>query len=236
MERSAHAPQQSTHRMEYQNHRDFKASRKAIQRNILPIEERRVPELMRKMQSRDRRNNQVQMVRESFLRGRNNNVPVSHPSLLATLKVDRPRRLFVAVKGATGNPRNLLVVDDGLTILDNRDHTPDQGDIKGLPFSGLARQLRRGGKESVHPARMVTGRLLRGVGFNLHLVAAPQIDTTVGFWRTVELQMQLEILKFGNSNSLCSPSGTNECAVFDLPTACPAWITEPPAGEIFAFE
>src|ERR1700730_10655574 len=46
-ERSAHAPQQSTHRMEYQNHRDFKASRKAIQRTLLPIKECRMPELIR---------------------------------------------------------------------------------------------------------------------------------------------------------------------------------------------
>jgi hypothetical protein len=191
---------------------------------------------MRKVQSRDRGNNQIQIVRESFLRGRNNNVPESHPSLLATLKVDRPRQLFVAVESTSRDSWDLLLIDNGLTILDNRDHTPDQGDIKGLPFSGPARQLRRGGKESVHPARMVTGRLLRGVGFNLHLVAAPQIDTTVGFWGTVELQVQLEILKFGNSNSLCSPSGANECAVFDLPTACPAWIAKPPAGEILAIE
>jgi hypothetical protein len=73
--------------MEYQNQRDFKALRRAIQRNLLPIEERRVPELMREMQSSDQRNNQIQILRESFLRGRDNNVPESHPSLLATLKV-----------------------------------------------------------------------------------------------------------------------------------------------------
>ena len=125
-ERSAHAPQQSTHRMEYQNQRDFKASPKAIQRNLLPIiEERRVPELMRKVQSRDRGNNQIQIVRESFLRGRNNNVPESHPSLLATLKVDRPRQLFVAVESTSRDSWDLLLIDDGLTILDNRDHAPD---------------------------------------------------------------------------------------------------------------
>ena len=98
-----------------------------------------MPELMRKVQSRDRGNNQIQIVRESFLRGRNNNVPESHPSLLATLKVDRPRQLFVAVESTSRDSWDLLVVDDGLTILHNGNGSSDKGDIEGLPFCGLAR-------------------------------------------------------------------------------------------------
>src|SRR5208282_2073001 len=188
------------------------------------------------MQSRSRRCNQIQIVRGSFLRGDNNNVPESHPSLLTTLKVDRTRQLFVAVEGASRDSWNLLAIDDGLAILHNGNGSSGKSDIEALPISGLARQLWQGSKEAVHSARMATGQFLRDVGFNLHLVAAPQIDTTIGFWCTVELQMQLEVFKFGNGNSFRSPSGANQGPVFDLPTACPTWITKPPAGKILAIE
>jgi hypothetical protein len=78
-----------------------------------------MPELAREMQSRDRRNHQIQIVRESFLRGRDNHVPESHPSLLATLKVDTPRQLFVAVESTSRDSGDLLVIDDGFTVLHN---------------------------------------------------------------------------------------------------------------------
>ena len=195
-----------------------------------------MPELTREMLFRDRRNNQIQIVRESFLRGRNNNVPESNPSLLATLKEDRSRQLFVAVESTSRDSWNLLMIDDGLTILHNGNGSSDQGDIEGLPFPGLARQLRRGGEKSVHPARMVTGWFLRGVGFYLYLVTAPQIQATIGFEPTVKLQMQFEILKLGSGDDVTTPSVTDQGAVFDLPTACPAWITKPPPGEILAIE
>jgi len=190
-----------------------------------------MPELMREMQSCDGRNNQIQIVRESFLRGNNYNVPISHPPLLATLKVDRSRQLFVAVESTSRDSWNLLSVDDGLTILHNGNGSSNKGDIEALPFSGLARQLRRRSKESVHPARMATGGFLRGVGFNLHLVTAPQIHATIGLEPTVKFNMQFEIPKLGSGDDVSTLSVANQGAVFDLPTACPAWITKPPLGK-----
>ena len=107
---------------------------------------------------------------------------------------------------------DLLAIDDGLAILHNSDGSPYQGDIKTLPLSRPAWQFRRGGKESVHPARMMTGWFLLGVGFNLDRAisnpcTALQIDTTIGSGRTIELQMELEIIKFGNRQEyLATPS------------------------------
>src|ERR1019366_9166436 len=108
---------------------------------------------MREMQPRDRRNNQVQIPRESFRRGRNNNIPESHPSVLGTLKVERPRH-FVAVESTYLDSWDLLVIDDGLTILHNGDGSPDHDNIKALPFSRPARQLRRGGRSEEHTSEL----------------------------------------------------------------------------------
>src|SRR5208282_4621981 len=129
-----------------------------------------------------------------------------HPTLLATLKVDRPRQLFAAVESTSRDAGDLLAIDDGFTVLHNGNGSPDKGDIEALPFSGLARKLRRGGKESVHPARMVTGWFLRGVRFYLHLIAAPQIHATIGLGAAVKLQLQFEILKIGSGDDLSTLS------------------------------
>src|SRR5208337_899133 len=48
--------------------------------------------------------------------------------------------------------------------------------------------------------------------------------------------MQFEILILGSADDVRPPSMTNQGAAFDLPIACPAWITKPPAGEIPAIE
>jgi hypothetical protein len=71
--------------------------------------------------------------RGSFLRARNNNVPKGHPPILATLKIDRSRQAFIAVKSISGDSRNLLLVDDGLAILHNGSGSSDEDDIKALP-------------------------------------------------------------------------------------------------------
>src|SRR5436309_1716355 len=98
------------------------------------------------------------------------NIPISYVPFFTTLKVDRPGHFFVAVQRATCDSRNLLIVDDCLTILNRGDPPPDQRDIEALPFSRLASHFRGRCQETVHSARMVTGRFLDGLGFNLDLV------------------------------------------------------------------
>ena len=60
-------------------------------------------------------------------------------ALLRSLEVDRSGQLFMAIHSPTGNPRDLLVVDHRLTVLDDGYLSSDQSDVKGLPFPGLAR-------------------------------------------------------------------------------------------------
>src|SRR6266542_4044929 len=91
------------------------------------------------------------------------NTPISYVAFFTTLEVDRPRHFFVAVQRATRDARNLLIVDDCLTILDHGDPPPDQRDIEALPFSRLARHFRGRCQETVHSARMMTGRFLDGL-------------------------------------------------------------------------
>jgi hypothetical protein len=83
---------------------------------------------------------------------------------------------------------------------------------------------------------MVTGWFLRGVGFYLRLVTAPQIHATIGLGPTVKLKVQFEILKLGSGDDVSTLCIANQGAAFDLLTAYPAWITKPPSGEIFAME
>ena len=55
-----------------------------------------------------------------FLRWRKHNIPVSYMSIFTALQVDRAGQAFVAVKGATGDAGNFLVIDDGSPILQHR--------------------------------------------------------------------------------------------------------------------
>src|SRR5208337_1223525 len=158
-ERSAHPPQQSTHRIEYQNQRDFKASRKAIQRNLLSIEERRVPKPRREMRSFGRRNNQIQIDRESFLRRRDDDIAKGDMAFFTALQIDGPRQRFVAIQRPAGNTRNFLVIDYGLPILNYGHLSPEQRNIEALPFVCFARQFRRGRQEAVYRAGMMAWRL-----------------------------------------------------------------------------
>jgi hypothetical protein len=157
------------------------------------------------------------------------------PPRLTTLKVG-PRQLFVAVESTSCDSWHLLVIHSCLTVLHNDDGSSDKRGIEALPFSRFARQLRRGGKESVHPARMVTARFLHRVGLDLHLITAPQIHATVGLGAAAKLQIQFEILKRGRADDFSAMSVINQVAAFDLPIARPACITKPPAGEILALE
>src|SRR5260370_2949764 len=130
-------------------------------------------------------------------------------SFFTALEVDRPRHFFVAVKSATRDTRDFLIINDGLTILDNGDPSPKQGNIETLPFSRLARHFGRWCQETVHSAGMMTGRFLNGVGFNLDLVATAQVDATVGVGRTIELDIPLEIFELAVALHFIAISGAD---------------------------
>jgi hypothetical protein len=83
-----------------------------------------------------------------FGRGCDDDVPVSHVSVFAALKVDGSRQFFVTVERTAGDARDLLVFDNGSPILHNGDGSSYQRDIEALPHSRLARHLRRWGQET----------------------------------------------------------------------------------------
>ena len=54
---------------------------------------------------------------------------------MVALQVDRTWLSLVAVKSATGNPRNRLPVDDSFAIEMHGDGTTDQGNVVFLPLA-----------------------------------------------------------------------------------------------------
>src|SRR3974390_27681 len=90
---------------------------------------------------------------------REHDAAVCDAAFFATLQINGAGQLFVAVERAPGDPRNFLVVDDGLAVLHQCDPTATQRDVVGLPCSGLAWQFRRRCQEPVHPAHVMARRL-----------------------------------------------------------------------------
>jgi hypothetical protein len=59
------------------------------------------------------------------LSGCQHNFPIGHVPLLASLQVDRAWLRLVAVQSATGDSRNLLIVDDHFTVVNKGQHSTD---------------------------------------------------------------------------------------------------------------
>ena len=81
------------------------------------------------------------------------------------------------------------------------------------------------GQEAIHATRVVTIRLGCGIGFDLHLVAASQVDAGVGAGSAIELNMQLEIFKFGGADEIGAIAVLNQRAVLRLPRIFLALVT-----------
>src|SRR6266446_5452040 len=98
---------------------------------------------------------------------------------------------------SSNSVHRLGVINDGLAVLNHGDPSPDECDVKALPFSRLAGQFRRSRQETVYATHVVTGRFLDGVGFDLNFIPAAHIDATVGILITLEFHMQFEIFELG---------------------------------------
>ena len=142
----------------------------------------------------------------------------------------------MAVQCPTGDARNFLVVDDGLPVLRHGDHSPDQRDVIRLPFSRLSRQFRRGREKTVNASRVMARRLLNGVGFDLHFVAAAEIHAAVRIRPAIEFDMQLEVFEFRIVNQLRTIPRRDQLAIFDFPYLLGIWFAHLPAREIFSVE
>ena len=78
---------------------------------------------------------------------------------MVALQVNWPGGTFIAIHSAAGNSRDLLIVDNDITILNDGHETAEQGDIKLLPGAWATWLLRIGREKTID-----CGRLLFGVG------------------------------------------------------------------------
>src|SRR5208282_2976474 len=158
-----------------------------------------------------------QDVSPSKLRWSYDNVAKGNLPFFAALKIDGPRQFFVAIECAAGDAGNFLIVNHGLAVLDDGDHSADQRDVKRLPRAALARELRRWRQETVDASGVMAGRLRHRVGFDLHFVAPAQIDAAVGHGAAVEFHVQLEIVVLPVVDQFRAIAGRNQFSIFDFP-------------------
>lgn len=114
---------------------------------------------------------------------------------MITLQINRTGSSLVAVNRAASNSRNLLIIDNRMAILDDRNEAAQQGNVELLPFPWPARLLRVWSQKTIDGAHVMAGRLLDGVVFDLHLVTATEVNTAIGVGGAVDLDVQFEILK-----------------------------------------
>src|SRR5215470_889227 len=84
---------------------------------------------------------------------------VHYMPILAALQINRAGQFLMAIKRSAGDARDLVIVDDGLPVLYDRNGSSYQGDIKSLPFAWLARLLGRCSNETVNTAGVMARRL-----------------------------------------------------------------------------
>src|SRR6266700_2173886 len=175
-------------------------------------------------------------LRRLFLCRSQDDVSKSDVIVLAALKIDRPRHFFVAVECPTRNTGDFLVINYSFSVLDDGDGSSHQSDVEALPFSRLARQLRRGSDEAIDTSGMVTWRLLNRIVFDLHFITSPQINTTVCVGAAVELDVQLEILELLLVNDFRTVSRADQRPVLHFPSRCRIRVAHLPPGQIFSIE
>ena len=136
----------------------------------------------------------------------------------------------MAVESASGDPWNILVIDDRYTVLYDGNVPPDQRDVERLPDVGLSRLLWRWVEEAIDSTRVMTVGLGYGIGFHLDLVAASQEDSTVGAGSAIELDMQFEIFELRGADEVGAIAILHQCAVLRLPGTFLALVTRSPAS------
>src|SRR5215831_18803928 len=97
-----------------------------------------------------------------LIRWREDDVAKKHMPLFTALKVYGARLVFVAVERATGNARDLLMIDNHLAVLYDCDVAAEHRDVESLPDVGTPRLFRFGLKEAVYAAGMMAWRFALG--------------------------------------------------------------------------
>src|SRR5260370_34964619 len=140
------------------------------------------------------------------------------------------------MQSAACDSRNFLLVNNGLTVLPERDQAADKCDVVGLPFPRPAWLFRRSCQEAIHTSRAHCRSFWHGIVFDLNFVSTPQVDTTVRFRSAIEFDMQLEVFELRIGDEVRTMSGTQERSVFDLPGSRCIRIARPPPAQVLAID
>src|SRR5262249_50623077 len=126
------------------------------------------------------------------LRRRDHNISIVNLLVIA-LQHYRPGLALIAIERASGDSRDLCVVDDSHAVENQRHFAADQSYVQGLPFAGLLGGIARRRDEAVDAADSMALRFFSEVVLNLNLVTASQIDAAVTLVSHLELEVQLEV-------------------------------------------
>src|ERR1019366_9194801 len=83
----------------------------------------------------------------------------------------------MTIHSSAGDARNFLFINDGLTILHDRDCPSDERNVVALPFSWPARLFRRGSEETKYAPRAHGRPLWLGIVFDLDFIPAAQLNS-----------------------------------------------------------
>src|SRR6185503_18186830 len=128
------------------------------------------------------------------------------------------RTSFIAVQGSSGDPGDLLPIDDELAVENHRDCPSDQSHVITLP---LARRLTRvdpGPEKTVYASDPVTFWGLSKIVLDLSFVSATKVNTAVAPFGISKLRVYLEVRKLSIRDKVLAGLLVNHCAFLYHPT------------------
>src|SRR5712692_180354 len=170
-----------------------------------------------------------------LLRRGNDNVAVVNLLMIA-LQHYRAGLTFIAVEGASCDPWDLGVIDNGCAVEDHRYSAANERDVVSLPLTGLLSRITRRRNEAIDSAYSVTLRLLAEVVLNLNLVAPAKIDAAVAEGDHLELDVQLEVSELLLRNNVRAVRRVLHQAIGDAPRPGFARCANLPTGQIAPVE
>src|SRR5262249_54762379 len=148
----------------------------------------------------------------------------------------RPGLALIAIERASGDSRDLCVVDDSHAVENERHFAADQSYVEGLPFAGLLGGIARRRDEAVDAADSMALRFFSEVVLNLNLVTASQIDAAVTLVSHLELEVQLEVGGLLLGDYVRAVRCVLHYAIHDAPRPLFLHVADFPSGQIASAE
>ena len=155
---------------------------------------------------------------------------------VVALKHDWAGRAFVAVERSAGDAGDDLAVDDLLAVKCDGDHPSDQAYLERLPLARFFRSVFDRRQKTVDTADVVTFRLFAEVIFDLHLIAATQVDSAIAAAGIAEIRTQFEVGELLLGQEVVAGLCVDQNAVSNDPAILLAGCPRHPARQIPAVE